>query len=332
MGTILGGLTVTDAFAELLRRIELNETRVTLASQRYQAIKKTLEAKLPGMVVKQIGSFQRRTKIKPQDLSDALDLDAIITFKSFTAYAPEGQGTTPASALQTVKTALVSDDTYRIMKPQNDSPVVVLQYADDFKIELVPAYIDMTGQHDHGTLGIDCYIVPEPGGRHWQVADYDYDAAVISATNQRADVAGMLIPFIKIAKSYLRTANVPLKSFHTEVLATLIVSKSIATWSNQKLTWGYQHLLADFLSSAPALLVGSTLLTMGSPMPVSLPGSFSPAIDSGLDNNEISKLVAFLKERSEIAWKICALKDETQAVTAWRNFIGDPFPAAYPRL
>ena len=59
MGTLLGGLAVEDGFAGMLSRIELNDTRVALASQRYQAVKATLEAALPGKKVKQIGSFQR---------------------------------------------------------------------------------------------------------------------------------------------------------------------------------------------------------------------------------------------------------------------------------
>jgi len=39
--------TVADAFTELLKRIELNPARVTLASQRYSAIKATIEGALP---------------------------------------------------------------------------------------------------------------------------------------------------------------------------------------------------------------------------------------------------------------------------------------------
>src|SRR5437868_1509472 len=101
--SILGGvLTVKDGFAELLRHIELNDTRVALASQRYQAVQKTLETNLPGKTVKQIGSFQRRTKTRPQDLGDALDLDALVVFGRFTAYALPGRGgITPSGALQT---------------------------------------------------------------------------------------------------------------------------------------------------------------------------------------------------------------------------------------
>lgn len=326
--TSTGRLSVRQAFDVLLQGIELDSTRAKVASQRYQAIKETVEANASGKTVKQVGSFQRQTKIRPEDLSDGLDVDALVIFGSFTKFAAPGEnGVTPAGALQQVNRALTAKDTYRIMEPELDSPVVVLEYADDFKVEFVPAFIDKRPQFSHGDLDIDCYIVPDGKGG-WKTADYDYDAALISAVNGRTDVAGMLVPFIKMAKAYLRGAKVPMKSFHIEVLATLTIPKAIGTWSQQNRTGGYQHLLAEFLSSAPALMMGSTLLTQGFPVGVSLPGSFSPATDSGLSPDDAKAVVEFLKKRGDIAWKLCAITDDAQAVAAWKEFFGDPFPAA----
>lgn len=132
--------TVAEAFNELLKRIELNPARVTLASQRYNAIKTTIEGALPGKTVSQIGSFQRKTKIRPAGLGDALDIDAVVSFGRFYKYAGVGEsGTTPSNALEIIRRALVSNETYRVMTPEKDHPVVTLQYADDMKIELTPA-------------------------------------------------------------------------------------------------------------------------------------------------------------------------------------------------
>lgn len=63
-------LPVDEAFREALGRIELNPSRVELASQRYNAVKASIESALPGKTLRQIGSFQRKTKIRPVDLSD----------------------------------------------------------------------------------------------------------------------------------------------------------------------------------------------------------------------------------------------------------------------
>lgn len=323
-----GSLTVKQAFDVLLQRIELNPTRSKLASQRYQALKETIEANAPGKTVKQIGSFQRQTKIRPEDLSDGLDVDALVIFGSFTKFAAPGEnGVTPNAALHQVNRSLTAEDTYSVMEPELDSPVVVLEYNDAFKVEFVPAYIDKRPQFSHGDLGIDCYIVPDGKGG-WKTADYDYDAALISAVNGRTDVAGMLVPFIKLAKAYLRGAKVPMKSFHIEILATLTIPKAIGRWSQENLTWGYEHLLAEFLSSAPGLMVGTTLLTQGLPAGVSLPGSFSPATDSGLTADENKAVVDYLRKQAGAAWRLCGIKDEAEVVAAWREFFGDPFPAA----
>jgi hypothetical protein len=325
--TSTGSLSVKQAFDVLLQRIELNPTRSKLASQRYQALKETVEANAPGKTVKQIGSFQRQTKIRPEDLSDGLDVDALVIFGSFTKFAGPGEnGVTPNGALQQVDRSLTASDTYSVMEPEQDSPAVVLEYNDAFKVEFVPAFIDKRPQFSHGDLDINCYIVPDGKGG-WKTADYDYDAALISAVNGRTDVAGMLVPFIKMAKAYLRGKKVPLKSFHIEILATLTIPKAIGRWSQENLTWGYQHLLAEFLSTAPDLMTRTTVLTQGLPVGVSLPGSFSPATDSGLGTDENKAVVAYLKKQAGIAWKLCGIKDEVEAVAAWREFFGDPFPA-----
>jgi hypothetical protein len=69
--------TVRGAFRDFLSRIELNPTRVQLASERYTAVKGVVERALPGKQVRQVGSFQRQTKIRPADLGDELDIDAL---------------------------------------------------------------------------------------------------------------------------------------------------------------------------------------------------------------------------------------------------------------
>src|SRR5260370_34787175 len=102
--------SVDEAYNELLRRIELNSARGALASQRYNAVKTALEAALPGKTLRQIGSFQRKTKIRPVDLSDRLDIDVVVSFGRFFQYAAPGiEGTTPNRALDIVRQAVWSN-------------------------------------------------------------------------------------------------------------------------------------------------------------------------------------------------------------------------------
>ena len=69
--------SVDDAFRELLSRIELSPFRLILASQRCNAIKASIESVLPGTTAHPIGSFERKTKIRPADHSDQLDVEVL---------------------------------------------------------------------------------------------------------------------------------------------------------------------------------------------------------------------------------------------------------------
>ena len=303
--------SVDESFNELLRRIELNRSRVALASQRYNAVKATIEAALPGKTLHQIGSFQRKTKIKPVDLSDRLDLDVVVSFGRFYQYATTlTEGVTPDKALNIVRQALRSNETYRVMPQQQDHPVIRIEYADQMAIEFAPAFEDLTGQHSHGLSGPTCYIVGA-SPYTWLTADYDYDAQVISSLNALSEEK--LVPTIKLVKCYFRNVTVPLKSFHTEVLVANAIPALISAWKGKGYRYGYQHLLAGFLGQVSNIIAA----------PASLRGSFSWPVDSGLSSTTLSSVGTFLAARSEAAWRLCA----TNATTGWREFFGQPFPS-----
>jgi hypothetical protein len=286
--------TVADAFNELLKRIELNPARVALASQRYNAVKATIESALPGKTVSQIGSFKRKTKIRPAGLGDALDIDAAVSFMRFTQYARSGEnGVTPSNALEIVRRALTSNQTYHVMAPVKDHPVVALEYADDMKIELIPAFVDGTGAHPHPGTQIECYVIGNSSGT-WEPADYDYDAAAISSLNGLTKQR--LVPTAKIVKAYFRNVEMPLKSFHTELLVATIVPSIIAEWDAKKYSYGYEFILAQFLRRASQMLT----------IPVQLDGSYTPPVNSNLTQAHLAGLGAF---------------------HGWRTFFGDPFPS-----
>jgi hypothetical protein len=305
---------VTDAFEELLHRIELNPTRVRQAATRYNAVKGVLERELSGATVKRIGSFQRSTKIRPADLSDRLDVDALAIVGEVRSYAAPGQGMRPEAAIHKVRRALASDKTYRLMDPQADAPVVVLEYADDLHMEIAVGFADLTGTYQH-LSGTPCYLVARADG--WKPADYDYDAEYISDLNKRF-TGGALVPLIKLVKRTFRTWQLPLESFHTEVLVATVAPKGIVTWIRENKTWGYHHALAYFLSSAGEALTG----------PIALPGSYSARVDSGLSPSDLADLGRYLRNQADDAWKICGYKEETRAVHGWHDLIGTPFPAA----
>ena len=305
--------SVDEAFRELLSRIELSPFRVTLASQRYSALKASIESALPGKVLHQIGSFSRGTKIRPPDLSAQLDIEVLVSFGLFShSSAADKEGFTPSRVLQILRLAILSNDTYRVMPQQQDQLTVRVEYPDQMTIELRPAFEDPRWQHFHGPDRPNCYIV----GRSWYTwieADYDYDAQIISWLNAQAEEK--LKPTIKLVKAYFRSASVPLKSFHTEILVANVLPSLVSEW--RRYGYGYQHLLAGFLSEVSKTITSAAVLR----------GSFSPPVDSGLSYAELSSLAPFLADRAEVAWQLC----RANTIKGWHKFFGEPFPSGASR-
>jgi len=308
---------IKEAFATTLSRIELNQTRVQLASQRYNAVKATIEQALPEKAVTQIGSFQRKTKIRPRNLSDQVDIDLLVKFKTVTSLWGEffGLWGTPGGTLKEIQKVLIADQTYRMMGPKPDAPTVLLTYADQFTFEIVPALVDKTGRYNHQSGGPDCYLVGLKRDT-WSPADYDYEAAYISSLNTQT--GGRLVPSIKLIKAFLRGHGLspdPLKSFHIEILCARIIPPIIASWETYGLNWGYHQVLAYFLCN-----VGSQLAS-----PVALPNSYSPPIQVNLSPTDVQALKSKVDQLGQSAQKLCRLKDTPDTLKRWREFFGDPF-------
>jgi Second Messenger Oligonucleotide or Dinucleotide Synthetase domain len=306
--------TVDEAFRQLLNRIELNPLRVSLASQRYNALKAFIECALPGKTLHQIGSFQRGTKIRAADLGNQLDFEVLVSFGRYSRYSETGtEGYTPGGALRIVQLAIPSNEIYRVM-PQQDHPIVRVEYPDQMAVELVPGFEDLRTQHHHGPNGPNCFFAAGSLYR-WIAADYDYDAQMISQLNARAE--GKLVPTIKLVKAYFRNATVPLKSFHTEILVANVIPSLVSEWKWKGYRYGYQHLLAGFLSEVSKTITSAARLH----------GSFSPPVDSGLSYATLSSLATFLAARAEVAWQLC----RADKIRGWTEFFGEPFPSGASR-
>jgi hypothetical protein len=307
--------TVNSAFDELLKRIELNPTRVQLVASRYKAIKERLESEIHRCEVFQIGSFQRKTKIRPDDENEGLDIDIGVCLNNFTEYAKDDEGVSPSQALNKVMLALEKDKTYKLMKPEKDVPTVTLEYSDGLRIEIVSCYRSV-GRHFHRNSPPYCYIIGKDNNS-WQTADYDYDAQVISGLNQVESVKQALVPSIKMVKRFLHNYRSPLKSFHVEVLCATIIPSEIIYWESLNYTWHYNHVLALFLSKAHELLKG----------PISLAGSYSVPVDSNINDQQMSHLGKILSQLGDRAWTLCKLPNSSSTIGQWAEFYGEPFPA-----
>lgn len=312
-------MDIKEAFAATLSRIELNPTRVQLASQRYKAIKQVIEQAMPGTTVTPIGSFQRQTKIRPLDLSDKLDIDLLVKWKTarWSLFGIPGVWQTPEAALQQIQKVLGADQTYSMMRPKPGAPTVCLTSADQLTFEIVPALVDKTGRYQHRPVELDCYLVGV-NRQSWSVADYDYEAAYLSSLNLQTD--GRLVPAIKLIKAFLRGHGFspdPLTSFHLEILCARIIPPILAFWGAYGLSWGYQQVLAYFLCN-----VGTQLAS-----PAALPNSYSPPLQVNLSPADLYVLKSKVDQLGQAARKLCQLKELPDTLKRWREFFGDPFPA-----
>lgn len=304
---------VAAAFAAYLSRIELNPARTQVASERYNAVKNAVEASSPTLKVRQIGSFQRKTKIRPRNLGDGLDVDVLVELGEARSYSPTGL--TPVGAQERIFRALTASKTYRVMRPVKDAPTVVLEYEDrdGFTIELVPAFVELTGRYPRPG-GPPCYIIAGPNGR-WVPADYDYDASIITGLNQSQAVQGSLVPIIKLTKMFFRTMQLEWRSFHIEVLAATLLPPVFAEWEAEDQTWDLPEAFAALLQLLPDAMDDAIVL----------PGSYSPPVDSGIDPELRERAADYVRNRAAVALKNLRL-DSSAALVAWREFFKEAFP------
>lgn len=218
-------MTLSEAFETFRSRLELDPTYDSIVQQHHSAIRNYIKRSIPQARTQLIGSLQRRTRIDPLTGLSGFDIDILVQLGTFTAWAPMGRGITCDDALNTLENAIRGNLLYRRMGPYEDQPAIVIPYSDGSSVELVPAYKDMIPGHSPSGRA---YWVPRMN--QWKLADYDFDADYISATNQ--DCGGRLVPAIKMLKAWRRHVLPLLRSYHLEVLAAAITPTIIGLWQS----------------------------------------------------------------------------------------------------
>lgn len=302
---------IHQAFKQCLANIELDQTRTDQASQHYNSIKNWLEARIPVVQVRRIGSFQKHTKIRPittNGIASPIDIDAIVCFGDARGIVSYG-GTTGDSCLQTVRNALIENRTYKLLKPVVDHPVVTLSYASEFFIELVPCYRNRMDSESI-TRTPPSYLVCN-SQNDWEDADYDYDSAYITEANKLADQK--LVPAIKLIKQFVRNRGLDIKSFQVEVLCVQLLLPRILELKQANQIWEWQELITYFLQNASQILWQT----------LSLPGSKTkvPAIINPFS------LGIKMKEWGDVFASLSSLPPSTATLQAYKLCYGERFPA-----
>lgn len=291
-------------FETLISNIELPPSSTSLVSGRYATLGAQLKGQLPHVTIKQIGSFQRKTKIKPGFLDKLLDLDMACIFADVDEWTLTKLK--PRDLMMDVMKALHSNKTYKAMRPRTDAPTVIVEYADNILAEIVPC---LRANTKDDTRPPHYYIAADQNT--WKTADYDYDATYISWLNQK-ECGERLTPSIKLIKALLRPLRrFGLSSFQVEVLAVKTLPQIFQELDIWWGGWGYQDVLASYLCHVPRYIS----------LPLVLPGSKSDPLPVKNPSDIGNRFMALGNKARELN-----NKSEAAARMFWKQRFGTLMP------
>jgi hypothetical protein len=305
-------MTLQEAFQEAKTRLELDESFSELVTQKHNAVRSFVQNS--GIVpnTQLIGSLQRRTRIQPRT-EDIFDIDILVILGEFSQWTPSG--ITPSMALNQLQSIVTSSERYGSMGPAVDAPVITFEYADGVKVELVPAYKDKIGACFDGTPTVKGrgFWVPKSTG-FWELADYDYEADLVTSVNQKNDE--LIIPTIKMLKAIKRKHFPTMSSFHLEIIATQVLPARISLRKVLGLPTDFSDLITDFFS-----VVDFNRLSL----PTKMLGSCSPVVAIDLNDkliiaNKFTEISRYLNSISQTA-------SESEKIAKWRELMDEVIPS-----
>jgi len=300
-------IDVKQAFNQFKSKLELSATLQKAITTHHNAIREWIESYDPNIETKLIGSLQRKTRIQPR-AKDTFDIDILVILGKFHGIAKDGTGVSPSDAIDKLHKIMREHGAYRKMNPQKDYPTVFIEYEDNIKVELVPAYRDFI--YEPKGQG---YRIPKTYSK-WTSADYDYDAEYISSKNKECE--GWLIPTIKMLKAAKRNWFPEMKSYHLEVLATSIIPLLVEYYKSKNLQFSFPYLIYRFFLIAKEEVLKSC----------SIKGSKSPDASAYMTYNQKQNLADKFRKIANYCKRIIKL-DGRDGIEGWRELFGEPFPS-----
>ena len=302
--------TINSAFDDMQSNIELPDHFAERVSSRYSAVKDHLLSVFSaGTRIRQIGSFQRNTKVRPSREGLCIDLDVAVVLGD--VLEQEVTRIKPVDIFAKLLVALKKNKNYKSMKPKPDAPTIQLVYADGFSVEMVPCFRIISQQEwptDKYYVSID--------RKNWTISDYDGDAKAITHINQEL-CKGTLVPFIKQVKYLLRRFKQfdNMSSIHLEALCAKIYPDIMSDFGSSWLPFSKADYMAKFLTIAPRYIE----------MPIPLSGSRSNAFGLNLPCQKLQSMGQLLMH-----FGTCAQSVSNQSLPRqfkfWRSLYGSVFP------
>lgn len=239
------------------------------------------------------GSYKRGTIIRPPKDVDFFNVLKADDYKNFT----------PSEALNILYAALsdIYPDKEKAgeIKPQTHSITVV--YSDTFSIDVIPAF------EDGKTYRIPHVPLPGKGEETWLISNPKIHEDIVREANEKTD--GKLIPIIKLIKDWMRTTckpkNIPVTSFHLELLATQILGN--------KETTSIDSGLAKFFTQAICFMDEAC---------VHDPANMDNLVDEEIADSDREKVKTLLRTTAKIAEEAVQAENDgehEEAINKWKR-------------
>jgi hypothetical protein len=178
-----------------------------------------------------IGSWAKGTRVRPPRDVDLYFLLPVDVYKRFEQYAP---GVNKQSALlQEVKSKLLGTNPTSSIK--GDGPVVLAAFT-SYSVEVVPAFRYNNAERSF-------YVCDTKNGGSYKLTMPLHEVDAIDAADKRN--SGNVRPLVRMLKAWQAWCNVPIKSFHLELLAIEFLDQS--PWRNNGYFY-YDWIVRDFFS------------------------------------------------------------------------------------
>jgi hypothetical protein len=302
-------MSVSDRFTRFVENLKLTDWQRSDGQTKQRGVRRCLNSHFWATSSETansqlVGSWGKSTEVRPPRDIDVLMVLPDAVKDRFDALPPSRNR--QSELLQEVKKVLAM--TYSTTNMRGDGQVVLVPFK-TFSVEVVPAFVEL------GVLGLATgkYLICDThdGGRYKQV-DPSAEKAHVKMSNDATN--GNTRNLVRMMKRWQSHCNVPIKSFHIE----LLVIEFLSCWAYApKSTVYYDWMVREFLD----FLVKKSVLSF-----VRVPGTderiwwFSAAWKSNAESALARAMKACEYEASD------KFGSDTLAGIEWQKIFGDDIP------
>jgi predicted nucleotidyltransferase len=288
-------LTVSQAFTEFQSKCEPRPISEDDVATKHTYLRQTLKNKVSITDDFLIGSYVKNTQIIPRS-----DIDIFIVLDN--SYLVDQKLDTPRKVFRFLLKNL--RQTYRLSILRSDGQAITIMQSRNFKIDVIPAY----------SINSNTYIIPNQHGQTWIQCNPRVHIEYLTNWNQ--SLGGKLKPLIKMVKCWSKIHQVPIKSFHLELLV-VDAFKSISPEARAGLCSSYPRALTHIFQQG--------CLLIDEPFYDEVGERVDQYLEKGLLRQRVWVKLKEAAERSIIAWHFQKLGRNIRANKSWRILFGHYF-------